>query len=535
MPVSIPDKIPVPWATSGLKNTIPAASDPLTGLAGYDQGFTAINMTPKTAGGIPPFGQDFNGVFFAVTEALRYLETGALFPYDGTFATAVGGYPLGALLQRTDGYGLWRNTSADNTTDPEAFGAGWAPEGAGITSVAMSNANVTLTALQAARDIVIITGALTANLNLVFPTYQKQWLVVNDATGAFSVTAKTASGSGVAIPAGAFAQVYGAGGEIKSSSGASAAPFPIAEVGAAVSGNAVTLTVLPQTLSFRSPSLGNGAVNTRTIGSPITVTVPAGATLGTVNGQSARLAILAIDNGGVIEAAVANLAGGVNLDETTLLNTVAANTAASFTGSIAATTGVLTVSAVGSGTITLGMAISGAGIPQGTVITAFGTGTGGTGTYSTNYYTAVASTAITGTAGWGVYSTAARSSVPFRVVGFIDIAEAAAGTWATAPTRIQGAGGQALTALSSLGYGQTWQNVTSTRAGGTTYYNTTGKPISVSIFTNGSGTLTVAGLTVQSFNMTSTSMSFTMSAIVPPGATYSASISFTLSGWYELR
>lgn len=215
MPISIPNKISVPWATSGLKNTIPAASDPLTGLAGYDQGFTAINMTPKTAGGIPPFGQDFNGIFYAVTEALRYLETGALFPYDGTFATAVGGYPLGALVQRTDGYGLWRNISPNNTSDPEAFGAGWAPEGSGITSVAMSNVNVTLTALQAARSIVVITGTLTANLNLVFPTYPRQWLIVNNATGAFSVTAKTAAGSGVTIATGAFSSVYGDGTDIK--------------------------------------------------------------------------------------------------------------------------------------------------------------------------------------------------------------------------------------------------------------------------------------------------------------------------------
>lgn len=219
MPISIPVKITTPWATSGLKNTIPATANPLLGLAGYDQGFPAINMTPKTAGGIPPFGQDFNGAFFAVTEALRYLETGALFPYDSTFSTAVGGYPLGSLVQMTDGSGLWRNTSANNTTNPETFGAGWAPEGSGITSVSMSNANVTLTALQAARGIVIITGTLTANLNLVFPTYQRQWLVVNNASGAFSVTAKTAAGSGVTIATGNFAQVYGDGTNIANAGG----------------------------------------------------------------------------------------------------------------------------------------------------------------------------------------------------------------------------------------------------------------------------------------------------------------------------
>lgn len=46
-----------------------------------------------------------------------------------------------------------------------------------------------------------------------------------------------------------------------------------------------------------------------------------------------------------------------------------------------------------------------------------------------------------------IYSATARTNVPFRVVGFIDITEATAGTWATAPTRIQGIGGQARTVL----------------------------------------------------------------------------------------
>lgn len=40
------------------------------------------------------------------------------------------------------------------------------------------------------------------------------------------------------------------------------------------------------------------------------------------------------------------------------------------------------------------------------------------------------------------YSTAARTNVPYRVVGFISILEATAGTWATAPTLKQGWGGE---------------------------------------------------------------------------------------------
>lgn len=41
------------------------------------------------------------------------------------------------------------------------------------------------------------------------------------------------------------------------------------------------------------------------------------------------------------------------------------------------------------------------------------------------------------------YSTTARASVPYRIIGFLDISEATAGTWASAPTVIQGAGGLA--------------------------------------------------------------------------------------------
>lgn len=216
MPISPPTKITVPFATSGLKNAIPANTDNVTGKAGYDAGFGAINMTPKTAGGIPPFGQDFNGIFFDVTTAIQFLEAGGAFPYDSAFATDVGGYPLGALVSRTDGSGLWRNIVVNNTTNPETFGAGWQPEDAGSAAVTMTNTNVTLTALQAARSIIVITGVLTANLNLIFPVYVKQWLIVNNCTGAFTVTAKTASGSGVSIKTLSSQTVYGDGVNISS-------------------------------------------------------------------------------------------------------------------------------------------------------------------------------------------------------------------------------------------------------------------------------------------------------------------------------
>lgn len=64
---------------------------------------------------------------------------------------------------------------------------------------------------------------------------------------------------------------------------------------------------------------------------------------------------------------------------------------------ISATYGTLTVSAVSTGTLSVGQVISGSGVTAGTQITGLGTGTGLTGTYYVNLTQTAASTAITAT------------------------------------------------------------------------------------------------------------------------------------------
>jgi hypothetical protein len=149
-----------------------------------------------------------------------------------------------------------------------------------------------------------------------------------------------------------------------------------------------------------------------------------------------------------------------------------------------------------------------------------------------------------------VYSTTARTSLAYRVIGFIQSTQATAGTWVTAPSTIQGVGGQAMTAMSSLGYGQTWQNVASSRAVGTTYTNTTGKPIQVQVTSNsGVGNnvarLTIDGIIVSAFKDNDyytaslvTPHNVTNMGIVPPSSTYSITNSnsgTTIQYWAELR
>ncbi len=100
----------------------------------------------------------------------------------------------------------------------------------------------------------------------------------------------------------------------------------------------------------------------------------------------------------------------------------------------------------------------------------------------------------------------------------------------------------------AIGQGQTWQNLTSSRAWGTTYTNSTGKPImftcsgyasgvagdkTLAMYINGNNVLLNG-----SFGTTGTPYQ-SGTLIVPAGATYSANSVggnyITLSLWWELR
>ena len=316
----------------------------------------------------------------------------------------------------------------------------------------------------------------------------------------------------------------------------------IQPITASVAANALTLTLNPTYLDFRSSTPSSGTVNTRAVPAAINVTVPSGGTLGTTNATAARLAVLALDNAGTVELAVTNMAGNLNLDETGVITTTQASTTpgnAVFTGSIAVTTGVLTVSAMTSGTISTGQTISGTQVNAGTKITGFLSGTpGGVGTYSTDQITAAASTTITAVAPTtAVISTTARTSLPYRVVGFVDVTQATAGTWVTSPSVIQGRGGLAQSTMFGIGYGQKWTDFTTSRAAGTTYTNTTGKPIFVSIWAVQAGaiTLSIDGVPADTSGINGSVPCTNLDGIVPPGSTYSITAGAGLVLWSELR
>lgn len=126
MPVSEPNKYTTLWSQSGTRFDIPAAADPVTGKAGFDVGFSSINMTSEAAGGIPPWGQDFNGILYSITRAIQYVQSGALPTFSSDLSTATSGYKKGAMLIGLDGVTVWQNEVDGNTTDPDSISAsGW--------------------------------------------------------------------------------------------------------------------------------------------------------------------------------------------------------------------------------------------------------------------------------------------------------------------------------------------------------------------------------------------------------------------------
>lgn len=232
---------------------------------------------------------------------------------------------------------------------------------------------------------------------------------------------------------------------------------------ATVAANALTIGASAHNQTFRSATLGSGAVSMINA-APANIVIPSGATLGTTNGVLGRIMTLEMLVSGAAEIAVINWDG-------------------------VATTGVTAL----------------------------------------EEYDLISTTAISAgaTSATTIYSTTARANVPYRVLGFVESTQATAGTWATAPSRIQGAGAKSTEdtiLLSSLGFRQTPQIVT--RVAGTVYYNTTGKPIEVFFYVTAAATPCGASLLVNgvaadnfAFNIVG-GVSVTLSAIVPVGQSY---------------
>lgn len=128
----IPGKLPIPFANSaggGYIRSIPQASQIgiTDGAASLTDGFVPLNATPIGAGGVPPDIKDMNGILFEISGWARWVAAGGPVTFDAGFAAAIGGYPLGGVVQSSVSAGVFYvSTVDDNLTDPEGVGAaGW--------------------------------------------------------------------------------------------------------------------------------------------------------------------------------------------------------------------------------------------------------------------------------------------------------------------------------------------------------------------------------------------------------------------------
>lgn len=213
---NLPPRITKAFSVNGEKNTIPTDSSSSTdsnGTATFDKGFPPVTMLPLSAGGIPPSGKDVNGVLYSVTLQQQWYNAGMTYPYNQSFAATIGGYPKGAVLPNSIYTGQWLNLNESNANSPESLNGsstGWVPiNNYGITTLSgLSGTSINLSSIQAAKDRIVLNGVLTSNINIVFPSWIKSWVVANNCTGNFNVTCTTVSGSGVIVPPGIVSRLF---------------------------------------------------------------------------------------------------------------------------------------------------------------------------------------------------------------------------------------------------------------------------------------------------------------------------------------
>ncbi|MEY0216871.1 hypothetical protein AB7W58_20895 [Providencia rettgeri] len=99
-----PKLIVVPFAADGQKDEIPVTREPTmpTQKATWDLGFPPATMLPESAGGLPPRGLDFNGIFNQISEMLVHFAKGGRIKFSESYAEEIGGYQKGAILQSDD-------------------------------------------------------------------------------------------------------------------------------------------------------------------------------------------------------------------------------------------------------------------------------------------------------------------------------------------------------------------------------------------------------------------------------------------------
>jgi hypothetical protein len=226
----------------------------------------------------------------------------------------------------------------------------------GLATVSIAGSSTTtLVVGQYGYALLVLSGAVTAAKSVVFPSITGKWLVTNSSTGDYTVTLKTASGTGIAIPRGYSSWVYCDGTNIVSGttfvptlsvSGAAILSSTLAVTGATSLGGLLSVagaTTLATTLAV------TGAA---TLSSTLAVT---GAT--TLSGAATLASTLAVTGAATLSSTLA-VTGATTLSGAATLASTLAVTGATTLKSTLAVTGATTLT--GAATLASTLAVTGA-------------------------------------------------------------------------------------------------------------------------------------------------------------------------------
>ncbi len=164
----------------------------------YESGIYQLETADPVVGGV---GGIANTPLLQLANRTKWLKSNL----DGLLAGTVippGVAPLASPLFTGDPRGP-TPAASDNDTSFATTNFVQRNSGGVLVKNVAGNANVTLTADEAAYPIIELSGALTGNINIIVPTAMTdRWIFDNDTSGAFTVTVKAATGAGVGIPQG---------------------------------------------------------------------------------------------------------------------------------------------------------------------------------------------------------------------------------------------------------------------------------------------------------------------------------------------
>jgi hypothetical protein len=505
------------------------------------------------------------------------------------------------LIGDGDQSGIWGQTTNTNlgTLLEQAI--------TGVVSITMTDANYTLTNFNGVSDesrnaVLVVGGTNAAVRDVIAPLVEKLYVVKNSTVGGFAINVRAASGSSVSVPSGATVWVYCDGTNFNAVGTESVGNFEV-NGNLTVTGNtnAVAATYTGNVAALNYSTAGN-VTATNFIGSGLTITAINASNISAGTIANARTTAASANGASTIVARDSNgsFAGNVVTATTGTFTSVSGNgvaltainasnissgtvATARISGSYTGITGVGTLTAGTWNATTIAVANGGTGVTSSTgtgnvVLSASPTLTGAplaptaaNGTNTTQIATTAFVQASTTALGLGTMSTQNANNVTITggsITGITDLAVADGGTGAstfTANSVVLGNGTSSLagnmiapgtsgnvltsngstwtsTSTQSVGVGQTWQAVT--RIAGTSYTNSTGKPICFLMsFGAGSGgnesiTLTIDGVAIsfiQAVLVSGVVFGQNM-AIIPTGATYSYSqLTGVSKSIYELR